>query len=83
MVDALIEQGDRGQTQATLYTACRALDRVLRSGHYWVPHWYKPSHWIAYWDMFGRPPTKPRYSRGMPETWWYDQAKAAKLDQAK
>ena len=22
-------------------TATRALDRVLRAGHYWVPHWYK------------------------------------------
>jgi microcin C transport system substrate-binding protein len=30
--------------------------------------------------VFARPATKPRYGRGAPETWWYDAAKAAKLD---
>ena len=55
-------------------------DRVLRAGHYWVPHWYKASHWIAYWDMFSRPPQKPRYARGVLETWWQDRDKATKLE---
>ena len=62
-----------------LVTACRALDRVIRSGRYWIPNWYKASHWIAYWDVFGRPPAQPRYFRGIPETWWYDSAKGAKI----
>ena len=62
--------------------ACRALDRVLRAGHYWIPHWYKASHWIAYWDVFGRPTAQPRYFRGIPETWWYDPDKAAKIERA-
>ena len=53
-----------------LTTACRALDRVIRAGRYWIPHWYKASHWIAYWDMFGFPAAQPRYFRGIPETWW-------------
>jgi microcin C transport system substrate-binding protein len=52
---------------------------VLRAEHYWVAGWYKPSHWIAYWDIFGQPSTKPRYARGVPETWWLDADKAAKL----
>jgi microcin C transport system substrate-binding protein len=47
-----------------------------------VPQWYKASHWIAYWDVFGRPPAQPRYSRGIPDTWWYDAAKAAKNERA-
>ena len=34
----------------------------------------------AYWDVFGRPETKPRYARGVPETWWHDHDKAAKID---
>jgi microcin C transport system substrate-binding protein len=64
-----------------MVTACRALDRVIRSGRYWVPHWNKASHWIAYWDMFDRPAQgKPKYARGIPETWWYDPARAAKLE---
>ena len=65
-----------------LETAARALDRVLRAGHYWVPHWYKASNSIAYWDKFSRPETKPRFDRGILDTWWYDGAKAAKLTAA-
>jgi microcin C transport system substrate-binding protein len=83
IVDALVEKAVGAQTQAALNNACRALDRVLRSGRYWIPHWNKASHWIAYWDQFGFPPTKPRYARGVPETWWYEPAKAAKLEQSK
>jgi microcin C transport system substrate-binding protein len=30
--------------------------------------------------VFGRPPTKPRYARGIPDTWWYDRDKAAKVE---
>lgn len=82
VVDALIGQAIAAQSRPQLIAACRALDRVLRAGRYWVPHWYKASHWIAYWDMFGRPATKPRYARGIPDTWWYDPDKAAKIDKA-
>jgi microcin C transport system substrate-binding protein len=81
-VDALIEAIIAADTRPTLTTACRALDRVIRAGRYWIPQWYKASHWIAYWDVFGRPPAQPRYSRGIPDTWWYDAAKAAKLPRA-
>jgi microcin C transport system substrate-binding protein len=78
VVDALIEAIIAADTRADLVIAARALDRVIRAGRYWVPQWYKASHWLAYWDVFGRPPTKPRYARGAPETWWTDAAKAAK-----
>jgi microcin C transport system substrate-binding protein len=81
-IDALIDKIIAAQTRAELVTAARALDRVIRSGYYWVPHWYKASHRVAYWDVFGHPPTKPRYSRGIPETWWYDRDKAAKLEKS-
>jgi microcin C transport system substrate-binding protein len=36
--------------------------------------WYKGSHWLAYWNRFGRPETKPKYDRGL-DTWWYDEAR--------
>src|SRR5262249_24756418 len=67
-------------SRESLTMACRALDRVIRTGRYWVPHWYKPAHWLAYWDVFSRPATKPRYACGAPEIWWYDRDKAAKLE---
>jgi microcin C transport system substrate-binding protein len=79
-VDALIERVIAASDRATMTTACRALDRVIRSGRYWIPHWYKGTHWVAYWDMYNRPPQKPRYSRGVVETWWYDPDKAAKAN---
>ena len=81
VIDELIERIIAADTRSGLVTACKALDRVIRSGRYWIPHWYKPSHWLAFWDVFGRPAKKPRFGRGIPETWWYDQAKAAKLDE--
>jgi len=80
-VDALVDIIIGAKTREELTTACKALDRVIRSGRYWIPHWFKASHWIAYWDVFSRPAGKPRYSRGIPETWWYDNDKAAKLGQ--
>ena len=76
LIDAIIAANSREE----MVTACRALDRVIRAGRYWIPHWFKASHWIAYWDVFNRPAAQPRYFRGIPDTWWYDRDKAAKLD---
>jgi ABC-type oligopeptide transport system, periplasmic component len=79
VVDALAQKALEARTREELVTAIRALDRVLRAGHYWVPQWYKASHHIAYWNKFGRPETKPKYDRGIVDTWWYDAEKASKL----
>ena len=81
-VDALIDIIIAAKTRDELATACRALDRVIRAGRYWVPHWYLPAHRIAFWDVFGRPPAQPRYFRGIPDTWWYDRDKATKLEKS-
>jgi len=69
-IDALIGAVIAAKAREELNVACRALDRVFRAGRYWIPHWYKASHWIAYWDVFGFPAAQPRYFRGIPETWW-------------
>ena len=82
VIDALVEQIIAAPTRPELFSACRALDRVFRAGRYWIPHWHTFGHRIAYWDVFGRPATKPRYGRGVPETWWYDRDKAAKIERA-
>lgn len=78
-IDALIAHAIAADNREDLTTACRALDRVLRAGRYWVPHWHKPSHWLAVWDVFGRPETKPRYDLPFVSTWWFDAAKAERL----
>jgi len=90
VIDALIEKILAADTRAELTTACRAFDRVFRAGRYWVPHWYRATHPLAYWDVFDHPKTLPRYqienyatNVGERILWWYDAAKAAKLEQAK
>jgi microcin C transport system substrate-binding protein len=80
-MDALVNDAIAANTRAELTAACKAIDRVFRAGRYWIPHWYSASHRIAYWDVFGFPARQPRYFRGIPATWWYDAAKAAKLEQ--
>jgi ABC-type oligopeptide transport system, periplasmic component len=78
-VDALVDAIIAAKTREALTAACRALDRVIRAGRYWIPQWYLASHRIAYWDTFGFPAAQPRYFRGIPDTWWYDAEKAVKL----
>jgi microcin C transport system substrate-binding protein len=79
VIDALLDKVVDAKSRDELVAATRAIDRVLRAGHYWVPQWYKASHHIAYWDKYSFPSEKPKYSRGAPDTWWYDAAKGAKL----
>jgi microcin C transport system substrate-binding protein len=79
VIDALIERIVAAGSRQELDTAGRALDRVLRAEHFWVPNWHKGSHWIAHWDVFGRPAIKPKYDRGILDTWWYDAEKAKKI----
>jgi microcin C transport system substrate-binding protein len=81
-VDALIDKIIDAKTRAELVIAARVLDRILRSGQYWIPQWHRASHPIAYWDVFGHPNSTPRYARGIPETWWYDRDKAAKIEKS-
>ncbi len=83
VVDALIDEVLAAETREEMQTAARALDRVLRAGHYWVPQWYKTSHHLAFWNKFSWPETKPPYDRGVIETWWYDEDKAAQLEAAR
>ncbi len=73
-IDALIDNVMQAKNRKELVTATRALDRVLRAGHYWIPHWYKASHTMAFWTKFSRPATKPAYHRGIIDIWWQTPA---------
>jgi microcin C transport system substrate-binding protein len=80
VIDALIKKVVEAKSRKELVTAARSIDRVLRAGHYWVPQWFKAAHHIVYWDKFARPALKPKFDRGILDTWWYDAEKAAKLN---
>jgi microcin C transport system substrate-binding protein len=79
-IDALIEKALVVATREELTHICRAIDRILRAMHPWVPMWNKPDHWIAHWDVFGRPERNARYDIGVVSTWWYDPEKAKEIN---
>lgn len=79
VIDALLEKVVHASEWDEFVTAGRALDRVLRAGHYWVPHWNKPTHWVAYWDMYERPSVTAPYDAGILDTWWVNPQKAARI----
>nr|WP_306734848.1 extracellular solute-binding protein [Marimonas arenosa] len=83
-VDALIEKIIAAKTREELNHTVKALDRVLRAMHIWVPQWYKASHNIAYFDLFERPYTDnpPPSTLGETAIWWYNAEKAEKLNAA-
>ena len=80
VVDALIDKAAVATTRAELIAICRALDRVLIAGRYWIPHWYLPAFRIAHWDVFGRPERSPHFDPGIGSTWWWDEEKARKIN---
>ncbi|MFD1341659.1 extracellular solute-binding protein [Litorisediminicola beolgyonensis] len=83
-IDSLIDTIAKAESREALTTAVHALDRVMRANHYWVPQWYKGSHTIAYFDVFGRPygDTPPPYGMGEVSIWWWDADKAQALEAA-
>ncbi|MGL5446384.1 MAG: extracellular solute-binding protein [Rhabdaerophilum sp.] len=83
VADAMISAIIAAKTREELNIAARALDRVLRAGHYWIPAWFSGEHFIAYWDMFGRPGPIPPLAQSPGSTaiatWWHDAEKAKRI----
>ena len=79
-VDALLGAIENANSRDELTTAVRALDRVLRSMHIWVPNWYSGSHRIAYRNKYSRPASLPPFELGELSIWWYDEDKARQYD---
>ncbi len=57
-VDADIAALNAAKTQSELETAAHALDRRIMAGAYFIPLYYAPSDWVAYWPQRVRPPEK-------------------------
>ena len=68
-VDQLVEGLIQADSRAELITHTRALDRVLRAGHYLVPNYHTSMYRVAYWDKFAHPEQSPKYDLGL-YTWW-------------
>jgi microcin C transport system substrate-binding protein len=80
-VDALLDKVVAAQTRGQLVAACKALDRVLRHGHYSVPHWYGSVHRVSWRaGRFEQPNITPRYYQPeswIQSTWWASPANLA------
>ncbi len=81
-VDHLIAKVGQITSRKELIDVMRALDRVLRSTHSWIPNWHSANHRIAYWDMFGFPEKKPDFAFPIESLWWLDQVKAKAIGKA-
>ena len=81
-VDALIALALRAPDRSAHRTILSAIDRILRAGHYAIPEWHKGEHWVAMWDMFGKPEVKPAFGFPVETTWWFDREKAARIGKA-
>ena len=78
-VDALVEEIVFADDREELVAAVRALDRVLRWGHYVIPNWHIRYDRVAYWDKFGRPGVTP--DDGLVfNAWWIDAGREAALE---
>jgi microcin C transport system substrate-binding protein len=77
-VDALLDKVVSATSRPELVSSLRALDRVLRHGHYVVPHWYGAVHRVSWRaSVLDRPANLPRYYQ--PEhlvttVWWSREA---------
>ena len=71
-VDALLDKVADASTRAELEVAVKALDRVLRAMHIWVPQWYSGYHRVAYRTHYSRPANQAPYTLGELTLWWYD-----------
>ncbi len=78
-VDEIIPYVIEASTLDEMNTAVHALDRVLMSLRFAIPQWYKKEHWLAYYDVYGRPDELPPLGVGLYDFWWYEEDKAQAL----
>ncbi|MFZ9810468.1 MAG: extracellular solute-binding protein [Burkholderiaceae bacterium] len=75
-VDALISHLIAVRNREELVTAARLLDRVLRHGHYAIPHWHNRVHRVAFRRGLRAPTQPPLYYHSEDwamTAWWWDK----------
>jgi microcin C transport system substrate-binding protein len=78
-VDALVERAEHETTFEGLRTALAALDRVLLWNFYMIPGMHPAGEHYAFTNRYGRPPRHGAYRPGIPDTWWWDAARAQRI----
>lgn len=68
-LDILSESIAKTDDPVLLTVQMQALDRLLMTNHYVIPHWHIPHDRVAYWSCLSPPHTLPGY--GIDITSWY------------
>ena len=79
VVDKLIDKMIAAGSREELMFTGRALDRVLRAEHIWVPHWSKGQPLGRLLGCLWQTADEAPYDRAIFDTWWYDAEKAKTL----
>lgn len=72
--DGMIKALLAAETPETFASSVRALDRVLRSGHYVIPLYHVPRQWVLHWQRAKRPEKAPLFGYN-PDIWWIEEPK--------
>jgi peptide/nickel transport system substrate-binding protein len=73
MIDHMLNATDRGEFVA----AVKALDRILTSGRYVIPIWYRDVSTVAHRKELKYPEKLPMYGDWLgflPDVWWYEES---------
>ncbi|WBU61153.1 extracellular solute-binding protein [Paracoccus albus] len=87
-IDSLIRTAISADNYEEMAVATRALDRVVRAMYPWIPNWYNPKQFLAYYDQYEWPdPLPPYLSESLSSPWyldiaWYNAEKAEQLKRA-
>jgi microcin C transport system substrate-binding protein len=82
VIDELVQLLITAPDRERLITVAHALDRVLLSGWYLVPHWHSQVIRAAFWNRFARPSMPIRSGLDFT-TWWLDTKLASVTDPAR
>lgn len=69
-VDTEIAHLNQASDQADFMAAARALDRRIMAGQYFIPLYYAPRDWAAYWPGRVSPPENPSLYGTVLESWY-------------
>ncbi|MEP4197138.1 MAG: extracellular solute-binding protein [Aliishimia sp.] len=79
LVDEILDRALKASELEDEQAALKALDRALRYEFFVIPLWFKPNHWVAFYDQYEHPDVIPPFALGQLDFWWYNAEKAQAL----
>ena len=79
VIDSLIDSVITADSAENLFTATRALDRIIMWNFYLIPLGSQPGFRLVYWDKFGEVPGQHLSRVPFIDAWWWDESKAERV----